>query len=307
MIYRSLDSVPSDAQWVFAKEVGEVREFHTFATLAEFFFENEANTTRVWHEVLQPFQPIKLYVDVDGKGDDILMGDAAVSEFVLIAAVGDPVVWTADRPGKFSRHLIWEDYWFDSGSSLDVFVRNVVSKMTPALAKLIDFVYPVRAVKFFRLPYSCKLSSQKYPLTPLGLTDVFDSVRMARSMLMAHSGRKGSRGTAVVDAPKSLKAFEAPKVSVVLDDDVVQRVAKTLGVTIRDGYTVQYNVYAINESQFCPFAGRVHASNNSALRIKQIGHWVDVRFMCLDPECKRGTWAPSRDCTAVGYIEERRI
>ncbi len=310
MIYRTLDSVP-DEGFVVAREVGAsgAREFHSFASLAE-FAAVAAGSERAFHEIIRHDVPVKLYVDVDGKGRSAADGDACVARFIAIAneedpTLGKPVVWTADRPDKCSRHMIWEDEWFDCGASLDAFVRRVAARVE---CDMVDLSYPVRGTRFMRTPYSHKLSHPDSPLVPLGGPVAYDAARMCRSLVTAHAGARGCRGSAAVEVPRELRCVEvvAPRSAPTVDADVVARVTSTLGVTVRPGHVPAGNVYPIVERQWCPIAGRRHDSNNTAVRVEVRGRWVDVTFVCLDPECRRGRWRPSRDCAAAGWTSQER-
>lgn len=140
-----------DEGLVFASDDGKAKQYHVcsgFEALYEFIFA-QTPERRTYYEMIPPGTPVKLYFDLDLKGDSNVVRKMDAIQAALVGLVNmklmslfdrivgpdDIVVLRSDGHIKASRHLIWPLY-FEDVAHVKAFVHeHVVPSMPDAVDK----------------------------------------------------------------------------------------------------------------------------------------------------------------------------
>ncbi len=311
-VYHRLRELPPNVAWLcsFEKDAKGAQRFHVCQSIAE-VERTMGGSIRRWHEVQYGDRPVKLWVDVDAKEGD---GDAIVAavrdgvEREMSIAFGanlpSPHEWTADRPGKISRHLIW-DVWMKDMEELKRFVTRAVSLMPSFARATVDPNY--HSMKTLRLPYSTKYDGSG-ALVPHDGSKDFDMAKMLGSTLTLHRGifddpRLPPAPTLLLEYPKTESSESTERGE--SEMSLAHEVCKALGVTLLANQTSRHGVFLLKDKLVCPVAGREHKSNHCAIVIRQIDKGLVTKYKCLDADCRGATW-PTRDVSSLAWSKEER-
>jgi hypothetical protein len=283
---------------VFATDISNLgaKTFYTCG-YSTFVFQHYSHLrNRHEYEVLRWDRPTKIFFDLDAHAtsmptdeferriDQVVDRVRAMCQYYLLIPSPEPYILTASTVDKHSAHIIF-DVVLESMEQVKRFVLHGFSDMS----EVDKSVYTRN--RCFRLLGSTKKGRTahlgfQHSTTALEPVDVFRT--MVQAILpsslegpLAYDGRPQYVYTfesAQTDIIKSSSvAFHAP-------DELTSYIA-SLGGQLRSGREEDEQYTFIVQKMHCPFAKKVHKSNNMFLNINKttmVGY-----MMCADPECPK--------------------
>lgn len=292
-------------------------------------------TERCHHEELLPHRPVCLFFDLELKNSNITLDewiDGRVNRLIHIVrehlpTTADPILWHANRPGKFSCHAIFPDLWFQCTADLLTAVTNLHANHLPRElhSPVVDLnLYSAITVRSLRMAYSGHYTTD--PVKPRNLlrtnpaiqelgenpTEPFCPVLMRRSLLTAPPPGTVFQPSTSAGAPPPSKRPLAwddtltamqPRLDRLTDWLREVKYVKEIELDWRSGPGALN--YLCHPGVFCPFINGRHGSNGVYLRVRYNVQCpqktMEGAFFCLS--C-RLSWETEVPLSFLAFPEE---
>lgn len=283
------------------------RDYHTYTFDSFMGMYKDPRTLRRHHECIHPNRPIRLFMDCDLKQDvqpgfreqyveavHLRVVDR-IKELGLGIDLVSPRVLAAERPGKFSVHLIW-DAWFPNSAHCIAFV-GPISNLT-LMGVEIDMFYPkYDSVKWMRMPYAYKKKGSGWDglLHPPGKPE-FDISVLCNSLVTMHNAVRSSYPLPSCEPMIYMKeALISKNIRSMVDSGDhtdVNLVIKWLSFAYPSMNPLyvkasQDGTWSFRSSMYCMVARRWHSRNHQYVHGEADG---TILVRCTDPGCPGGSW-----------------
>lgn len=266
------------------------------------------------HEYIEPFRPLRLFLDIDRKGGDYNTHLAEMNDIVakvctaLLPLQATYVIFEAVDPSgyKASWHILF-DVWCENVNALVGFLSTVSIDIDMT-------VYSTMSGKTLRLPYCCKRHDNpgEYPrrMLPMGIKEptFFVPVKFCSGLIAINKNDSIKFKHLLPEIPKEFHLKDTgdaviPRKRVRTlggENEEEQHTRKVLDrfekwLKMRNNmYVFRYQEVVgsraslhVSPAPFCEIKGGRHGDNNCSFNLQCIGlHTVVVTIYCYHPDCR---------------------